>query len=177
MLLFFFNLSTEKFPTEATFWATWRLYLYWMMVREDTQQNSKDRVQQDKYTKWQQQLSIFSTDHWESIWMQSNFLLTGFREYPSSFNSWFQHQSEQRPWEKVAAFSVSVKRPCLRWKALSFSAYVFDISQNAKVSIYLLIYVPTLTYGHELWAGTERMREVCWPRDKDRWMDKLMSLH
>ena len=31
-------------------------------------------------------------------------------------------------------------------------------SQKAKRSIYRSIYVQTLTYGHELWAVTERMR-------------------
>ena len=30
-------------------------------------------------------------------------------------------------------------------------------SQNSKLSIYRSIYVPTLTYGHELWVVTERM--------------------
>ena len=31
-------------------------------------------------------------------------------------------------------------------------------SQKAKLSIYRSVYVPTLTYGHELWVVTERMR-------------------
>ncbi|XP_073778470.1 uncharacterized protein [Danio rerio] len=31
-------------------------------------------------------------------------------------------------------------------------------SRNAKLSIYQSIYVPTLTYGHELWVMTERIR-------------------
>ncbi len=30
--------------------------------------------------------------------------------------------------------------------------------KKAKLSIYQSIYVPTLTYGHELWVVTERMR-------------------
>ena len=34
-------------------------------------------------------------------------------------------------------------------------------SQKAKHSIYLSSYVPTITYGHELWVVTERMR--LWP--------------
>uniref|UniRef100_A0A3Q3XBL8 RING-type domain-containing protein n=1 Tax=Mola mola TaxID=94237 RepID=A0A3Q3XBL8_MOLML len=33
-----------------------------------------------------------------------------------------------------------------------------ELSQKAKLSIYRSIYVPTLTYGHELWVVTERMR-------------------
>ena len=33
-----------------------------------------------------------------------------------------------------------------------------EVSQNAKLSIYRSIYVPALTYRHELWVETERMR-------------------
>uniref|UniRef100_A0A3B3QGI4 Reverse transcriptase domain-containing protein n=1 Tax=Paramormyrops kingsleyae TaxID=1676925 RepID=A0A3B3QGI4_9TELE len=33
-----------------------------------------------------------------------------------------------------------------------------ELSQKAKLSIYRSIYVSTLTYGHELWVVTERMR-------------------
>ena len=33
-----------------------------------------------------------------------------------------------------------------------------ELSLKAKLSIYQSIYVPTLTYGHELWVVTERMR-------------------
>ncbi|TWW70932.1 hypothetical protein D4764_17G0004150 [Takifugu flavidus] len=33
-----------------------------------------------------------------------------------------------------------------------------ELSQKAKLSIYRLILVPTLTYGHELWVMTERTR-------------------
>ncbi|TKS65493.1 LINE-1 reverse transcriptase -like protein [Collichthys lucidus] len=33
-----------------------------------------------------------------------------------------------------------------------------ELSRKAKLSIYQLIYVPTLTYGHELWVVTERTR-------------------
>ncbi|KAK3568242.1 hypothetical protein QTP86_002009 [Hemibagrus guttatus] len=33
-----------------------------------------------------------------------------------------------------------------------------ELSRNAKLSIYQSIYVPTLTYGHELWVMTERVR-------------------
>ncbi|KAK3556221.1 hypothetical protein QTP70_006736 [Hemibagrus guttatus] len=35
-----------------------------------------------------------------------------------------------------------------------------ELSRKAKLSIYQSIYVPTLTYGHELWAITKRVR--CW---------------
>ncbi|KAK3566901.1 hypothetical protein QTP86_004752 [Hemibagrus guttatus] len=31
-----------------------------------------------------------------------------------------------------------------------------ELSRKAKLSIYQSIYVPTLTYGHELWVMTER---------------------
>ena len=33
-----------------------------------------------------------------------------------------------------------------------------ELSQKAKLSIYRSIYVPTLTYGHELWVVTKRTR-------------------
>ncbi len=33
-----------------------------------------------------------------------------------------------------------------------------ELSQKAKLSVYQLIYVPTLTFGHELWEVTKRMR-------------------
>ncbi|KAL0161456.1 hypothetical protein M9458_045181, partial [Cirrhinus mrigala] len=33
-----------------------------------------------------------------------------------------------------------------------------ELSYKAKLSIYRSIYVPTLTYGHELWVMTERIR-------------------
>ena len=33
-----------------------------------------------------------------------------------------------------------------------------ELSQKAKLSIYRSIYVPTLTYGHELWVVAERIR-------------------
>ena len=33
-----------------------------------------------------------------------------------------------------------------------------ELSQKVKLSIYWSIYVPTLTYGHELWVVTERTR-------------------
>jgi len=35
---------------------------------------------------------------------------------------------------------------------------VVKLSQKAKLSIYWSIYVPTLTYGHELWLVTKRTR-------------------
>ncbi|KAI3370712.1 hypothetical protein L3Q82_007269 [Scortum barcoo] len=33
-----------------------------------------------------------------------------------------------------------------------------ELSRKAKLSIYRSIYVPHLTYGHELWVMTERTR-------------------
>jgi len=33
-----------------------------------------------------------------------------------------------------------------------------ELSQKAKLLIYCSIYIPTLTYGHELWVVTKRMR-------------------
>ncbi len=45
-----------------------------------------------------------------------------------------------------------------------------ELSRKAKLSIYRSIYIPTLTYGHELWVMTERTRsriqaaEMCFLR-------------
>ena len=33
-----------------------------------------------------------------------------------------------------------------------------ELSQKAKLSIYWSIFVPTLTYGHEIWVVSKRMR-------------------
>ena len=33
-----------------------------------------------------------------------------------------------------------------------------ELSRKAKISVFKSIYIPTLTYGHELWVMTERMR-------------------
>ena len=33
-----------------------------------------------------------------------------------------------------------------------------ELSQKTKLSIYRSIYIPSLTYGHELWVVTERIR-------------------
>lgn len=33
-----------------------------------------------------------------------------------------------------------------------------ELSQKVRLSIYQSIYIPTLTYGHELWGVNERMR-------------------
>ena len=33
-----------------------------------------------------------------------------------------------------------------------------ELSQKAKLSIYQFIFFPNLTYGHEIWAVTNRMR-------------------
>ena len=33
-----------------------------------------------------------------------------------------------------------------------------ELSRKVKLSIYWSVYVPTLTYGHELWVVTERIR-------------------
>ena len=33
-----------------------------------------------------------------------------------------------------------------------------ELSQKVKLSIYRSIYVPTLTYGHDLWVMTKRTR-------------------
>ena len=44
-------------------------------------------------------------------------------------------------------------------RALNLSIVVKkELSQKARLSIYRSIYVPTLTYGHELWVMTERTR-------------------
>ncbi|KAI3355939.1 hypothetical protein L3Q82_004486 [Scortum barcoo] len=41
-----------------------------------------------------------------------------------------------------------------------------ELSRKAKLSIYRSIYVPTLTYGHELWVMTERTRSSGYKRPK-----------
>ncbi|KAI3356318.1 hypothetical protein L3Q82_017539 [Scortum barcoo] len=41
-----------------------------------------------------------------------------------------------------------------------------ELSRKAKLSIYRSIYVPTLTYGHELWVMTERTRSCGYKRPK-----------
>ena len=33
-----------------------------------------------------------------------------------------------------------------------------ELSQKAKLSVYRAIFVPTLTYGHEVWVMTQRIR-------------------
>ncbi|KAL6466538.1 hypothetical protein MHYP_G00243420, partial [Metynnis hypsauchen] len=33
-----------------------------------------------------------------------------------------------------------------------------ELSHKAKLSVYRSVYIPTLTYGHELWVMTKRMR-------------------
>ncbi|KAK3529874.1 hypothetical protein QTP86_007288 [Hemibagrus guttatus] len=43
-------------------------------------------------------------------------------------------------------------------RSMYWSVVVKELSQKAKISIYQSIYVPTLTYGHELWVMTERIR-------------------
>ncbi|KAK3529274.1 hypothetical protein QTP70_024827, partial [Hemibagrus guttatus] len=43
---------------------------------------------------------------------------------------------------------------CLRVR----EGWIKELSWKAKLSIYQSIYVPTLTYGHELWVMTERIR-------------------
>ncbi|KAK3515715.1 hypothetical protein QTP70_029929 [Hemibagrus guttatus] len=42
---------------------------------------------------------------------------------------------------------------------------VKELSQKAKLSIYQSIYVPTLTYGQELWVMTERVRSQIQPAE------------
>ena len=33
-----------------------------------------------------------------------------------------------------------------------------ELSPKAKLSVYWLVYIPILTYGHKLWVMNERMR-------------------
>ncbi|KAK3524108.1 hypothetical protein QTP70_017990 [Hemibagrus guttatus] len=40
-----------------------------------------------------------------------------------------------------------------------------ELSRKAKLSIYQSIYVPTLTYGHELWVMTERKCKLSKPTE------------
>ncbi|KAK3535802.1 hypothetical protein QTP70_021115 [Hemibagrus guttatus] len=46
-----------------------------------------------------------------------------------------------------------------------------ELSRKAKLSIYQSIYVPTLTYGHELWVMTERVG--CELEEKERFWSEL----
>ena len=39
-----------------------------------------------------------------------------------------------------------------------------ELSKEAKLSVFKSIYVPTLTYGHEIWVMTERMRSRVRPK-------------
>ncbi|KAK3528214.1 hypothetical protein QTP86_026677, partial [Hemibagrus guttatus] len=47
-----------------------------------------------------------------------------------------------------------------------------ELSRKAKLSIYQSIYVPTLTYGHELWVMTERLRWL----GQLRWLGHLFRM-
>ncbi|KAK3556627.1 hypothetical protein QTP70_010822 [Hemibagrus guttatus] len=49
-----------------------------------------------------------------------------------------------------------------------------ELSRKAKLSIYQSIYVPTLTYGHELWVMTER-KSIEISRSSSRTMAKFAS--
>ncbi|KAK3550607.1 hypothetical protein QTP70_000697 [Hemibagrus guttatus] len=57
-----------------------------------------------------------------------------------------------------------------------------ELSRKAKLSIYQSIYVPTLTYGHELWVMTERVFRACptrkrpQGRPRTRWRDYVSRL-
>ncbi|KAI3354015.1 hypothetical protein L3Q82_018573 [Scortum barcoo] len=53
--------------------------------------------------------------------------------------------------ESVRSYAVGVYRTVVVKK---------ELSRKAKLSIYRSIYVPTLTYGHELWVMTERTRSA-----------------
>ena len=46
----------------------------------------------------------------------------------------------------------------MRWTLKRSVVMKRELSQKAKLSIFRSIYVPSLTYGHELWVVTERMR-------------------
>ncbi|KAI3354199.1 hypothetical protein L3Q82_018738 [Scortum barcoo] len=53
-----------------------------------------------------------------------------------------------------------------------------ELSRKAKLSIYRSIYVPTLTYGHELWGGVPGMshREEASGEDPGHYAGETMSL-
>ena len=53
-------------------------------------------------------------------------------------------------WIKAASAVMQTLKRCVVVKR--------ELSQKAKLSIYRSVYIPTLTYGHELWVVTERMR-------------------
>lgn len=44
------------------------------------------------------------------------------------------------------------------WSMYSFVMVKKELSRRAKFSIYQSIYIPNLTYSHEPWVNTERMR-------------------
>ncbi|KAI3352448.1 hypothetical protein L3Q82_005402 [Scortum barcoo] len=54
---------------------------------------------------------------------------------------------------RIGAASAAVMRSVYRTVVVKK-----ELSRKAKLSIYRSIYVPTLTYGHELWVMTERTR-------------------
>ncbi|KAI3375876.1 hypothetical protein L3Q82_003763 [Scortum barcoo] len=53
-----------------------------------------------------------------------------------------------------------VQRPAVMRSVYRTVVVKKELSRKAKLSIYRSIYVPTLTYGHELWVMTERTRSA-----------------
>lgn len=51
--------------------------------------------------------------------------------------------------------SSRISGPCSQMRGECSGRVQQELSMTVKVSIYRLIYVPTTTYGHELWAVTE----------------------
>ncbi|KAI3365255.1 hypothetical protein L3Q82_010343, partial [Scortum barcoo] len=51
-----------------------------------------------------------------------------------------------------------VQRPAVMRSVYRTVMVKKELSRKAKLSIYRSIYIPTLTYGHELWVMTERTR-------------------
>ncbi|KAI3376588.1 hypothetical protein L3Q82_016470 [Scortum barcoo] len=62
---------------------------------------------------------------------------------------------------RIGAASAAVMRSVYRTVVVKK-----ELSRKAKLSIYRSIYVPTLTYGHELWVMTERTRSHEYKRPK-----------
>ncbi|KAK7939602.1 hypothetical protein WMY93_002928 [Mugilogobius chulae] len=85
-------------------------------------------------------------------------------------------KSEAMVLDRKRCFALSrwVESPCSKWRSSSISGSCSrvregqslyrtvvvkkELSRKANLSIYRSIYVPTLTYGHELWVMTERTR-------------------
>ncbi|KAK3544846.1 hypothetical protein QTP86_027521 [Hemibagrus guttatus] len=82
--------------------------------------------------------------------MKGNASMTASKDHQVSSVARFVHNIEiDRRIGAAAAVMRSIYRSVVVKK---------ELSRKAKLLIYQSIYVPTLTYGHELWVMTERVR-------------------